>query len=116
MFGSTHYHNHKTTIEEKKAPTDESMRLLKEMQDEAKSSILERGFVNIPNIKATIAYQKRMDVFSMMFDYRILINGKKVTASFEIEDEKDIISELIDRVANTIAIELIKDTYMEVKS
>jgi hypothetical protein len=42
LFSDTQYHRHDVKVEEKKAPTDESIRLLNEMQEKAIDNIVSK--------------------------------------------------------------------------
>jgi hypothetical protein len=105
-----HTHNHNTEITEKKAPTDESLRLLDEFRKEAIASVVERGLVRVESIKADIAYGRRMDAFEQFVDYRVVLNGKKIVGSYPIDyNERVCIETLIKAVSKDIAIELSKE-------
>src|SRR4051812_2071854 len=86
LFKSTHIHNHKTEhvpyvkevkITEHKAPTDESVKLLNEMQEKAKKNIIATIHIEQNYLKAIVIYTQD-DVVSGRMKYAIKfnLNGK----------------------------------------
>lgn len=120
MFGKTptvvhvgsknHHHSHNTTITEKKAPTDESLKLLNEYKKEAIDSILERGLIKVPSIKAEIAYARRQDIFCQFIDFRLILNGKTIKGSYEVDTTDKInLDKFMEVVLSRVVIELSKE-------
>jgi hypothetical protein len=114
-----HFHNHNVRSEsyvtEKRAPTDESVRLLKEMESEAKQKIVDSITVNNTEFECNI--QSEIDGLNDKTTYCVTyrMNGKKnrlyvdipnwkrptdVEVMIKVRDElaKDIASNMIDGV------------------
>lgn len=112
-----HFHNHRseTYVEEKRAPTDESVRLLKEMEAEAKQKIVDSITVNNTEFECNI--QSYIDALNDETVYHVSyrMNGKRgllkvpiknwkrpsdIEVAVIVRDElaKDIASNMIDQV------------------
>lgn len=105
----THHHSHQKNVTEQKAPTDESMRLLKEFQEKAIDSVVEAGTIEVASIEGDIAFMRRHDAFYEVIHFRVVLNGKKIEGSYQIEGKPtiDLLPEIVERVARVIARELI---------
>ena len=112
----SHYHNHNTKVTEKKAPTDESMRLLDEFKKEAKEAVVERGLIKVPSIDAEIAFMKSVKDFGYEMHYMVVLNGKKIKGSYDIDElrDEDMMATIIDKVSKKIAANLIIKTHKEI--
>lgn len=115
--GVSQHHTH--TITENRAPTDESVRLLKEMEKAAQDKVL--GSIRLENcpIDCVIhAYQDFMG-FDLQFIVRLKINNKIIEIkhihrrkSSSLEDERQaVISGLRTCVAERIAAELLGQAF-----
>jgi len=102
-----------TTITEKRAPTDESVRLLREMEDKAKQEVIKAVEVKDNNFSAVLHHMH--DYLSCCTKLRLIysINGKKLTTDYSISDFKnnpdEWIPELVDTVAKDIASHILRD-------
>lgn len=82
---SHHHHNHHSTVVEKRAPTDESVRLLKDFEAEAKGKVLdsirltENGFECI--VHQYVELVNDQQIFIAIFN----LNGKKMDAEYRIQ-------------------------------
>jgi hypothetical protein len=99
-------------IHEHRAPTDVSVKLLKEMEQAAKdklvaSFILDGNSLNgVVNIYQEMAYDRL--VIEVTFD----LNDKRINEIIHIHrDETDIIETVKSAVANRIAVELLVNTF-----
>lgn len=118
-MGKVNFHTHTSTshsyVTEKRAPTDESVRLLKEMETEAKQKIVDSITVSNTefecNIQSIVEWENDETVYCI--SYRM--NGKKkflkvpiknwqrptdIEVMIKVRDElaKDIASNMIDQV------------------
>ena len=99
-------------VTEKRAPTDESVRLLREMEAKAKAEVIKAIAVNDNHFTGVI--HTMFDALSQQSTVRLVysLNGKKLTTDYQInESEKsqyDSINGLIDAVARDIAIEILR--------
>jgi len=98
------------TITEKRAPTDESIRLAKEYEEKAWAIVANRVLRDVPDIEA------KMVVIEECFDTRerlvlFKVNGKPVTMrrdAAKLVQTKDDFQELINGIAQELAIQLFK--------
>ena len=108
------------TITEKRAPTDESVRLLKEMEDEARKKITETTVVK--NTEFTCKLHKYHDPANCADNYAIIytLNGKqgKVDVNVEIYDmlsPEQTACLIRDKVAVDIANKMLTTAFMDEK-
>lgn len=113
-----HFHNHnvraETHVTERRAPTDESVRLLKEMEFEAKQKIVESITVNNTTFECSIQYSR--DGLNDADNYWVLyrLNGKQSKLEIVIPRYKNLtdIEKIIhvrDELAKDIAANMIDD-------
>lgn len=126
MFGrrvSNHYHTHDTnvSITEKRAPTDESVRLLKEMEEAARNKITESTTVH--NTEFTCKIHKYFDPANDADMYKIIytLNGKQGHVNVSVETYKMLTPEqtacfIRDQVAVDIANKMIYTAFMDEKN
>lgn len=94
MFGrrvSNHYHTHNThdtnvTITEKRAPTDESVRLLKEMEEAARNKVLETIVVADTSFECKI--HKMVDPINDQDVYNVVFSLGKQKRRTEVRVDK----------------------------
>lgn len=103
-------HYHDTTIKEFRAPTDESVRLLKEMEAEAQKKIL--GSVRIQNSAIDCVVHSWRDCLHMdvKFIVQMKINGKAIEVEHKVSDfaaRDDVAHGLMDVVGKRVAAELL---------
>lgn len=87
LFKTTHIHNHKTEavpyvkevkITEHRAPTDESVRLLNEMQEKAERNIIAQVRVDENHLKGTIIYfQESLPDWKYRYALKFQLNGRE---------------------------------------
>lgn len=103
-------------VTEKRAPTDESVRLLREMEAKAKAEVIKATAVNDNHFTGVI--HTMFDALSQQTTVRLVysLNGKKLTTDYHINDSRsldDSIAGLIDAVARDIAIEILRKPISE---
>ena len=99
------------TVTEKRAPTDDSVRLLREMEAKAKAEVIKAVAINDNLFNGVI--HTMFDALSYRTTVRLVysMNGKKLTTDYHIDDSRsldDSIAGLIDAVARDIAIEILR--------
>lgn len=110
---SYHEHNVNVKIQENRAPTDDSMRLLNELKEKAWRSILETFYAhsNTLTIAGCVAFDPA-NGFRKSVRYKLVLNGEEIIDTFEIpydtKDHDEIIKRLIEHVSNTIAVKALK--------
>jgi hypothetical protein len=108
-----HYHRHHSTSEvyktvtEKRAPTDESIRLLREMEAKATEQVIKSQKLDNNLITATLWHYK--DHLTWKEKYKVLakINGKTIDIDIELNDNEDQFTEIFNAVARRLAAELL---------
>ena len=122
MFNRTNYVTVKDgptyvtkTTTEYRAPTDESVRLLKEMEEKAREKIIDSFSVNDTHFECK--FFQEMDVTTQEMKYVVIysMNGKKRTVNVRVE--RDVIADnykkLISAVANDIAHAMLADPFVK---
>lgn len=110
-----------TTVTENRAPTDESVRLLKEMEAEARKKITESTTVH--NTEFTCKLHKYYDAANGADMYAVIytLNGKKSQVDLSVECYKELTPEQVacfirDKVAVDIANKMISTAFMDEKN
>jgi|AntAceMinimDraft_18_1070375.scaffolds.fasta_scaffold84314_2 hypothetical protein len=124
MFNKTVVVNHETehvpyvkTVVEKKAPTDESIRLLNEFQDKAELNVVRRISLDDNSVKGMgVFWMKSQESFSDMATVRFILNGIEYVVKVEISEVKTKIAQnqelahiLYEHLANAVSTELFKE-------
>jgi hypothetical protein len=117
MFDRPHFsfptHHHTTTevtknIHEHRAPTDQSVALLREMEQAARDKIIASVHINDTSFDGTIHIQKRFedDVFEFVAIFSLngqRLTAKHVTRDIDRGDKHKAIRDLRDEIAKVIA-------------
>ena len=122
MFNRTNYVTVKDgptyvtkTTTEYRAPTDESVRLLKEMEEKAREKIIDSFTVSDTHFECK--FFQEMDVTTQEMKYVVIysMNGKKRTVNVRVE--RDVIADnykkIISAVANDIAHAMLADPFVK---
>lgn len=112
MFDN-HYHRPESTtvnVNEKRAPTDESVRLLSEMEAAAVAKVIASIRVADTHFEGVVYSQRDYMNDRLLVSVNFSMNGKKLVAKshFDGHDEGKDIERLIDSVARQIAVEVLK--------
>ena len=114
-----HYHTHSVT--ENRAPTDESVRLLKEMEAEARKKITESTTVH--NTEFTCKLHKYYDALNAADKYAVIytLNGKQSRIDVDVEAYKMLTPEqtacfIRDKVAVDISNKMLYTAFMDEKN
>lgn len=120
MFNRTNYvtvkdgHSFITkTTTEYRAPTDESVRLLKEMEEKAREKIIDSFIVNDTHFECKIFQEKDFLTLDTKFVVIYSMNGKKRTVNVRIEEGsiENTYKKLLSAVANDIAHAMLADAF-----
>jgi len=111
MFNTYHTHQNSSvsvekTVHEHRAPTDESVRLLREFEQAARDKILDSVRVTDSLFDGLLHYQHDYLNLKKLFACVIKLNGKKITARFECDESlsrEQIILGIRDAIAREIA-------------
>lgn len=117
MFDSIHRHNHSyntnVQVTEKRAPTDESVRLLKELEAAAQAKIVSAIRVADTAFECVIHTMREPINDQTKVCVIFSLNGKKCEARTEISPYKSLqenIEQVIKCVADQIAVEILMKT------
>ena len=105
-----HSHEHNTTVKEVRAPTDESVRLLREMEQKARESVLQSVRVENCPIDAVVHVHEDLLNARTLFKVIYRINGarREVDAAVEIGAEwQETAGHLIEALARDIAVAIL---------
>lgn len=97
------------TVKEIKAPTDASVRLLREMEAKAEAEVIKAVVVK-DNLFSCVIHTM-FDALSQQYNIKVIcsINGKKIVSDYQHESfEEDWSTRLIDVVARDIAVEILR--------
>lgn len=122
MFGRTehHYHTTNSTTVEKRAPTDESVRLLKEFERAARDNIEASIRLQGNAFKAHI--MKQMDYLAWDKSYVVLyeLNGTRHRAEIRIMDRQqgmdEVKEELLTQLGQHIAANVLADAFSKLST
>lgn len=106
------------SVVEKRAPTDESVRLLKEFEQVAKDKVINSQHLDNNLITATL--WQMQDPLSWKDNYKILvkINGKTMTVDVNVDHDKsrdEKADAIYNALAKNIASNLMNQIYKDVK-
>ncbi len=105
------------TITENRAPTDESVKLLKEMEQAARDKVVETTIVKDTHFECKI--HKSVDMFSLMDIYSVIysLNGRKQTTQVRVDngempDPYQVAEHIRNMVAADISNHLLHTAFM----
>lgn len=101
-------------VHEHRAPTDASVRLLREMEAKAKDEIVAAVHINDTTFDCVVHIHKVMMDDSTKFLAIFSLNGKRLTVEYTrhfTEEPKKAIQSLRDEVARTIANEILQPAF-----
>jgi len=103
-----------TRVTEHRAPTDESVRLLKEMEEKAHEKIIESVAVRDTNIECKILISDDMLSDQTRFVVIYSMNGNKQTVKVCVDKQRDIQDKyklVLEEVANDIACNMLSEAF-----
>lgn len=108
MFDNTHHHHHSTSVNvtEKRAPTDESVRLLSEMQKAAQDQIIKTIRLESNILNATCHSMRDHMNLDNRFMVLLELNGKRIKVEAYTDSSKSIEEQMrtiYDAIAYRIA-------------
>lgn len=124
MFDIYEHHEHShtvhKTIEEKRAPTDESVKLLREMEKKARDEVIKSVSVAGNDFKCVVHFM--YDALSDADRFRTIyeVNGKKRSVNTECfrylneSTSEKMVSQIITDVANDLSIQILMDPLTKV--
>jgi hypothetical protein len=108
----THYVPYEKTVHEHRAPTDESIRLYKEMKEKAEQSVLDSFELENNLVNARVVVCKSAEYFNqkLQVHYKTMINGHEFTGVVKVEDtlSRDaMVEKIVSELSKHIAIEIL---------
>ena len=104
----------KTTVHEHRAPTDESVALLKDMEEKARDKVIKS--VAVENNSFNCVFHSLKDVQSDRLIGRsiFMLNGERMTVEesvspMDVKDKSELVLKLRDAMAKKIANEILSD-------
>ena len=99
-------------VVEKRAPTDESVRLLKEMETAAQERVIESVKVGNATFECVIHRMDDMLSFDTVYLAIISVNGRKLRVEHRVRhderlDQHQHLDQMIDKVARRLAAEVV---------
>jgi hypothetical protein len=108
---SVHHSSH-VTIEEKRAPTDESVKLLKDMQQKATADIIDAVHVADTSLDSVMHAVARFE--SDALDIRVVfsLNGKRMTAVHTFHNGSDLSPDTVrEAVTKAVSVKVAEEMY-----
>lgn len=104
-------HHANIKIEEKRAPTDDSVRLLKEMEEKATSQVIKAVTVGNTTFECVVHHLRDNLSYTNNFRAVFKLNGKSLSATVKVpqdqEDVSKIYQELQEEMAKVITAEIL---------
>jgi len=106
------HHSHSHTVTEKRAPTDESVRLLREMEASAKSEVTKAIHVIDNAFNGSVYFVD--DYLQMQLKCAVIftMNGKKIETKLNLPrtlSKQDMIEKIIEAVSCDVAIQILRE-------
>lgn len=101
------HHQHEHHVTERRAPTDESVKLLREMEAEARNAVV--ASVRVSNTHIDIVAHKHYDTLNDLDRYRMVysLNGVRRVVNTEIRAGEPAEARLIHELSDDIAVGLL---------
>ncbi|QIG68162.1 hypothetical protein EVB55_227 [Rhizobium phage RHph_Y68] len=115
MFDRTHVHVHRSepsyvTVNETRAPTDESVRLLKEFEEKAQAKVDKSVRLESNLLKGVVHANIDRMSGDRLFDFHFDLNGKRYKFSSDIPmflGKQERVDKLVEDISSQMAKELI---------
>lgn len=121
MFNTYHSHQHHTdyvtkevtknvNVTEKRAPTDESVKLLNEFKLKAETEIIKSIVINDNLVNGcVIAIDNNPTNFNIRLHYRFTLNGKDIYGYFDLDKNFNLRNDLTDKMIRVLYESLSKE-------
>lgn len=109
-----HHHYHRSEITERRAPTDESVRLLREMQQAAEKEVIKALSVRGNSFNALVHSVRVPLSATIKFLVVYELNGNRYSVPIEFDDytpTEKVIQGVIDELSRHIAINILQDPF-----
>lgn len=118
---STNYVPFEKTVTEKKAPTDDSIRLYGEFLEKARNSIVDSFSVTSTTLNFNITIfrdhltLKNYAVYKLNLNNQEFINKVELFSSFDISDRRQVVKTIFKAIAEDIALQFADKIAYEIK-
>lgn len=101
------------TVVEKRAPTDDSIRLYDEIKEKAYNSILGTIEIRDNSLNVVAILYEDFLAYHKVCKYRLKLNGKEITGEIrssevDLQDRQALLQEIVDKASRHIAVEILK--------
>jgi hypothetical protein len=112
----TEYVPYAKTVIEKRAPTDESIRIYEEIKEKAYSSILDSIVMNDNTLNVKAIVYTDLHTASKICQYAVMLNGREIKGKvkadeFKHTDKMALLRDIVDQASKQIAIEIGKSLF-----
>lgn len=109
----TVYVPYEKTVHEHRAPTDDSIKLYKEIKEKAYDSILDSISINDNTLNMKGIVYRDLYEFSIKCSYSANLNGRAFEGTVAVKDwnihnKYDLIVSILDQLSKSLAVELLK--------
>lgn len=110
MFGfnsHSHSHSHNYKVTEVKAPTDESIKLYKEMLEKSRTDLVDAFKIKSNSFECSAAIYRNISSFSFTVVIKFLLNDRKHVMDFNIEEynvnqREDLVREIVKKFSESL--------------
>lgn len=96
-------------VTENRAPTDESVKLLREMEQKAQEQVLKAISINNTEVEGVLHMMRNPLSCTYVFRFLYQINGKKMTTDFEVNEFELPKYKWIDGLINAVATDIARE-------
>lgn len=100
-------------VTEKRAPTDESVKLLREMEQRAQEQVLKAISVNNTGVEGVLHMMRNPLSCTYTFRFLYQINGKKMTTDYEVNEFELSKYKWIDCLINAVAVDIAREILLK---
>lgn len=100
-------------VTEKRAPTDESVKLLREMEQRAQEQVLKAISVNNTEVEGVLHMMRNPLSCTYLFRFLYQINGKRMTTDYEVNEFELPKYKWIDCLINAVAVDIAREILLK---
>lgn len=100
-------------VTEKRAPTDESVKLLREMEQRAREQVLKAISINNTEVEGVLHMMRNHLSCTYVFRFLYQINGKKMTTDYEVNEFELPKYKWIDGLINAVAVDIAREILLK---
>lgn len=100
-------------VTEKRAPTDESVKLLREMEQRAQEQVLKAISVNNTEVEGVLHMMRNQLSCTYLFRFLYQINGKRMATDYEVNEFELPKYKWIDCLINAVAVDIAREILLK---